>query len=135
MIIFDASDRSLCSVKSQSTNTPLQALVLLNDKQFVEASRAFAERMIIEGGSQPDERIAYGFKWATSRLPDLEEQQILSALLRDEMHEFSMHPQRARSFLQVGDFENNEKINREELAAYAVVANTILNLSESIQKN
>jgi len=135
MIIFDAADRSLCSVKRQSTNTPLQALVLLNDRQFVEASRALAERMIIEGGSKPEERIVYGFKWATSRKPDLEEQDVLVALLEGEMDEFKTYPERAKAFLQVGDFENTDKIDAETLASYAVVANTILNLSESLQKN
>ena len=69
-IAFDAAERLFCTVKRQRTSTPLQALVLLNDPQYLEASRVLAERMIREGGASSAERIAYGFRLLTGRQPD-----------------------------------------------------------------
>lgn len=135
MVIFDAASRNQCTVKRQSTNTPLQALVLLNDPQFVEASRALAHRMMKEGGNDAAQRIAYAFRWATSRKPDQEELKILKGLFEDEMTEFQNHPERAEAFLQIGEFSEQDDLNALELAAYGVVANTVINLSESLQKN
>ena len=135
MTIFDASNRNLCTVKRQSTNTPLQALVLLNDPQFIEASEALAHRMIKEGGNNTEQRIAYAFRWATSRKPDAEEINILQDLLQNEMDEFQKYPDRADAFLQEEVIENKGDLNNLELAAYAVVASAIINLSESLQKN
>lgn len=135
MLIFDAADRNQCTVKRQSTNTPLQALVLLNDPQFVEASKVFAERMLEEGGDNPEQRIAYAFRWATSRKPDVEELGILADLFRYELAAFQEHPERANSLLQTGEYPPDESRDPVELAAYTVVANTILNMSESLQKN
>lgn len=135
MVIFDAASRNQCTVKRQSTNTPLQALVLLNDPQFVEASRALAQRMMNEGGSHSRQRIEYAFRWATSRKPDVEELNILEGLFDDERTEFQTYPERANAFLQIGEFNNPTHLNELELAAYGVVANAIMNLSESLQKN
>ena len=135
MAIFDAASRNQCTVKRQSTNTPLQALVLLNDPQFVEASRAIAHRMMNEGSINSKQRIEYAFRWATSRKPDADELNILEGLFNDELNEFQKYPDRADAFLQIGEFNNQEDLNKPELAAYGVVANTILNLSESLQKN
>ena len=130
MAIFDAASRNLCTVKRQSTNTPLQALVLLNDPQFVEASRALAQRMMNKGGADLKHRIEYAFRWATSRKPDAEELNILEELFKAEIDEFQKYPERADDFL-----DHREARNNPELAAYAVVANAIINLSESLQKN
>ncbi len=135
MVIFDAASRNQCTVKRQSTNTPLQALVLLNDPQFVEASRALALRMMKEGGNSSKQRIEYAFRWATSRRPDAEELSILEALFIEEQEEFQKYPERANDFLQIGAFSTPEDLDFMELAAYGVVANAIINLSESIQKN
>lgn len=135
MVIFDAASRNQCTVKRQSTNTPLQALVLLNDPQFVEASRALAHRMMNEGGSNSKQRIEYAFRWATSRKPDVEELNILAELFDDEKTEFQTYPERANAFLETGEFNNQAHLNEQELAAYGVVANAIMNLSESLQKN
>lgn len=135
MMIFDAGSRNLCTVKRQSTNTPLQALVLLNDPQFLTASKALARRMMVEGGAKSKERIQYAFRWATSRKPDGDELNILESLFRDEMEEFQNHPLRAEEFLQIENAGYDTTLNKLELAAYGVVANAILNLSESIQKN
>ena len=135
MDIFDAASRNICTVKRQSTNTPLQALVLLNDPQFVEASLGLAHRMITEGGNDLEQRIEYAFQWATSRKPDIEERKILKDLFKNEMYEFQKHPEKADDFLQVREVNNQENSNKIELAAYGVIANTIINLSESLQKN
>lgn len=135
MIIFDAASRNQCTVKRQHTNTPLQALVLLNDPQFVEASRAFANRMIQEGGNDLNQRIAYAFRWATSRSPDAEELAILKDLYHEEIKEFQNYPERADELMRVGEYKNQADADIPELAAYSVVANTIMNISESLQKN
>lgn len=135
MVIFDAADRNQCTVKRQSTNTPLQALVLLNDPQFVESSRGFAERILKEGGNEPEQRIVYAFRWATSRKPDAEETKILLDLFQYELKEFQKHPDRAEHFLRIGEYPRAEDVDLAELAAYSVVANTIFNMSESLQKN
>lgn len=135
MVIFDAASRNQCTVKRQSTNTPLQALVLLNDPQFVEASQALAYQMMTEGGKNLKQRIDYAFRWATSRKPDLGELIILESLFNDELKEFQKYPDKADDFLNIGGFNSKENLNSQELAAYGVVANTIMNLSESLQKN
>jgi hypothetical protein len=135
MSIFDAASRNQCTVKRQSTNTPLQALVLLNDPQFVEASRALAHRMIVEGGNNRRQRIEYAFRLATSRRPDSEELDILENLFQYELDEFQKNPEVTEDFLRIGEFKSQEKLNKVEFAAYGVVASAIINLSESLQKN
>lgn len=135
MMIFDAGSRNLCTVKRQSTNTPLQALVLLNDPQFLISAQALAKRMIEQGGKNPNERIAYAFYLATSRKPEMAEVNILEDLFQTEMDEFQKYPSRAIEFLNIGPDEHDATVNKLELAAYGVVANAIINLSESIQKN
>lgn len=135
MMIFDAGSRNLCTVKRQSTNTPLQALVLLNDPQFQISSLALAKRMMEQGGENSKERISYAFYLATSRKPNVKEINILEDLFQAEIDEFQKHPSRADEFLQIGASEHDATLNKLELAAYGVVVNTIINLSESIQKN
>ena len=135
MLIFDADPRGICNVKRQSTNTPLQALVLLNDTQFVIASRALARRMIKNGGNTSNLRIEYAFRWATSRKPAVKEMEILQDLFLFEKNEFSEHPDRAEAFMNNYEKESADHVKIEELAAYAVVASAIINLSESLQKN
>ena len=88
MTVFDAPDREFCVVRRSTTNTPLQALTLLNDPIFVEAARKLAERVIKEGGSTPDARIAYAFRLATGRAPDREEKHILRKKLDEMLADF-----------------------------------------------
>jgi hypothetical protein len=135
MLIFDADTRGTCNVKRQSTNTPLQALVLLNDPQFLTASRALAQRMIKNGGSNAEQRIEYAFRWATSRKPDAKEMEILQDLFLIEKYEFAAYPDRADAFVKDNEIQNIDEFDVVELAAYAVIASTIINLSESLQKN
>ena len=132
MTVFDAPDREFCVVRRTPTNTPLQALTLLNDPIFVEASRKLAERMIHEGGATEDLRLAYAFRLATGRLPDIEEKRILRKKLDEMMKEFRGDEAGARGLLGVGKSGHDPAIPASELAAYTAVANLILNLDETI---
>ena len=134
MLTFDASTREQCAVRRQSTSTPMQALVLLNDPQFTEASRLFAERMLLEGGKEAADRIRFAFRLATSRQPEDNELQILTELLNFQYHTFKEAPEKAQKLLAVGEYPLNEDLDIRELASYTVVANAILNLTETIRK-
>jgi hypothetical protein len=134
MIIFDASTREQCDVKRQSTSTPMQALVLLNDPQFTETSRLIAQRMILEGGDNEEERIEFAFRLATSRKPSDDELQLLTDLFKDQVQDFTSEPNRATDLLGVGEYGYQSDLDPVELASYTVVANAILNLAETIYK-
>jgi hypothetical protein len=134
MLTFDASTREQCAVRRQSTSTPMQALVLLNDPQFTEASRLFAERMLLEGGEEAADRIRFAFRLATSRQPEDNELQILTDLLNFQYDTFKEAPEKAQKLLTVGEYPLNEDLDIMELASYTVVANAILNLTETIRK-
>ena len=131
---FDASDKYLCTVKRQKTNTPLQALVLLNDPQYVEAARLLAERMMKEGGKRPEEQISFGFKVLTSREPDNRELDLLKQLYQEERTVFSEAPARADSLLAVGEQPRDADLPKDELAALTMVANTLVNYDEAVYK-
>ncbi len=134
MINFDASEKYLCTVKRQKTNTPLQALVLLNDPQYVEAARLLAERMMKEGGERPEEQISFGFKALTSREPDARELDLLTRLYQEEQSEFSEVPARADSLLNVGEHPRDPALPNDQLAALTVVANTLVSYDEAVYK-
>ena len=82
MLIFDAADRDVCTVRRRTTSTPLQALVLLNDPQYLEACRMLAERMIGEGGDTPAEQLTFGFRALTGRSPAPEEARLITPPVR-----------------------------------------------------
>jgi len=132
MRTFDAPTRESCIVRRERTNTPLQALALLNDIQAVEAARHFARRMLREGGDTCQSRAGFGFRLVTSRHPDETEQAILSDILQTHLKEFEETPERARQLLQVGDSKFLDDQINPEMAAYTMLANTLLNLSETI---
>lgn len=134
MTIFDAPGRELCIVKRNATSTPMQALVLLNDPQFIEASRLLAARMLQEGGATTEERIAFAFQLATSRAPTSKEVQLLNDLYQDEKADFESNPEDAEKFLSIGEYKTDENFSSVNLAAYTVLANTILNMTETILK-
>ena len=127
MMNFDTSERNLCTVKRQSTSTPLQALVLMNDPQFVEASRILAERMIREGGGVDQTRIRYGFRLLTSREPTREEMHVLEDLLVKQRESFAHDREAARDLLASGEYPRNERLSPSEVAAFTTVASTIMN--------
>ena len=130
MAIFDAPTRETCVVRRLVTNTPLQALVLMNDPQFFNAARALGARMIHEGGSTATDRVRYGFRLATSRLPRPEELRILEAGLARERKRFQSDAAAAAALV----LNRGAAEERPDLAAYAMTASTILNLNETITK-
>ncbi|REJ71298.1 MAG: DUF1553 domain-containing protein [Planctomycetota bacterium] len=133
MATFDAPEREYCVVRRSSTNTPLQAFVLLHDPQFVEAARHLAERMLAEGDST-ETRIAAGFERVTARLPSDEEANVLTAIFNQRLADYQSDPDSAAALLAVGDSQVDTRIDAAELAAWTTVARILLNTSEFITK-
>ncbi len=134
MTVFDAPDREFCIVRRSSTNTPLQALTLLNDPIFVEASRKLAEKAIIQGGNSAGGRIGYAFRLATGRGADAQEMKILTETLGEMLTAYAGDSTGANALLKVGASASNSAIPAHELAAYTAVTSMILNLDEVITK-
>jgi hypothetical protein len=131
---FDAPDREKCVARRVVTNTPLQALVTLNDPTYVEAARALAERTLHEGGKETNRRLAYAFRLATARQPAAPELKVLRELLTQQLATYRGNPQAAAKLLQVGELKFDSKLDQAELAAWTVLANTLLNLDETVTK-
>ncbi|MFO0904384.1 MAG: PSD1 and planctomycete cytochrome C domain-containing protein [Pirellulales bacterium] len=131
---FDAPSRETCTVRRARTNTPLQALVLMNDKQFVEAARKLAERMMTDGGASFGERAAFGFRLATSRTPTAGEAAVLQRIFDSQLKLFQSQPDAAEKLLSYGDSPRNKQLDANELAAYTMVANVLMNLDETVTK-
>jgi len=134
MTTFDAPSREACIARRERTNTPLQALLLLNDPQYVECSRALAERALKEGGDKDSDRIAYLVRLATGRRPDAKELAELSAALKDLRAEYQADAAAAKKLIAVGESKADDKIAPAELAAWAMLASTLLNLDEVLNK-
>jgi len=134
MLMFDAPTREVCTVKRSRTNTPLQALSLLNEVTFVEAAKALGEKMIKEGGSTPEQRIAWAFRRATSRAPSADEVAVLKKGLVERLTRFQAEPEAAKQFLAMGTYQPDSSIPAAELAAHGVTASVILNLSEVVTR-
>jgi hypothetical protein len=134
LVTFDAPDRETCTVRRPRTNTPLQALVLLNDPTYVEASRKLAERMMTEGGTTAEDRIAFAFRLATARPPRTAEADVLRAVFEEQLAAYRRDPRAARKLLSVGESKRDEKLDAAELAAWSVVASMILNLDETVTR-
>jgi hypothetical protein len=134
LVTFDAPDREICTVRRARTNTPLQALVLMNDPTYVEASRKFAERMMKEERSA-DSRLAFAWRLATARAPTDREITILRRTLDNQLQHYQQNPKSAEALLRVGESPRDENVSAAELAAYTIVASVILNLDEVVTKN
>jgi len=134
MVTLDAAKREVCVVKRATTTTPLQALVLLNDPQYVEAARALAERAMTEGGAELDDRLAFTFRTLTSRHPAAAEMDVLQRLFAEQHQDFADRPEAVQQFLAIGDHPRNESLDATELAALAVVAAAVMNLDETVMK-
>lgn len=135
MSSFDAPNREQsCSVRQRS-NTPMQALQLMNDVQHVEAARAFAQRIIKEGGKTAKMRIRWGWRTVTSREPNAKEVQIALGALKQHQQRFKKDKDSAKELIGFGDSEPGESFRTPQLAAYTLLANLILNLDESVNKN
>jgi hypothetical protein len=131
---FDAPDREKCTARRALTNTPLQALVLLNDPTYVEAARALAQRTLLEAGGNPAKRIQFAFRQATGRKPSAEEVQLLSSLAQKQVALYRKDKQSASQLVRVGESTADAKLNPSELATWTV-ASGILNLMKRSPKN
>ena len=134
MTIFDAPTREKCMVERPRTNTPLQALVTLNDPQFTEAARNLAQRIIREGGKTAQERVTYGYRLTTARHPKPIALNILVSAYNEELENFKKNTEAADKFLAVGESKRDESINNAEHAAWTIVASMLLNLDEVITR-
>ena len=133
MATFDAPDREFCLVRRARTNTPLQALVLLNDPTFVEASRKLAERCLT-AGSDVDTRIDLAFRLVLSRQPDQAERATIKEILDEATKAFTEEPAAAEEYLTIGASPRDVTLPPVELAAWSAVMSVLLNLDEAISK-
>jgi hypothetical protein len=132
--MFDTPARQVCTVRQARTNTPLHALTLMNDMIFVEAARVLAQRVMKEGGATPEARLAYMFRLTTARLPAAAEQQVLGQGFERALKQFQGDREAARKLVSTGESKRDERLDVAELAAYAAMANTIMNLDEVIAR-
>ena len=133
MATFDAPDRETCVVRRARTNTPLQALVLLNDPTYVEAARKLAERVMLASADDAA-RIVLAFRIVLSRSPDASEQATLEEILAQARTHFTTNPTAAEEFLSLGNSPRDTSLKPAELAAWSAVMNVVLNLDECISK-
>ena len=131
---FDAPSREKCTARRSQTNTPLQALALMNDPTYVEAARALAQRTLLEGGKDTKGRIVYAFRLATARQPSGKEVDVLKDLLDGRLKWYRRDRQAALKLLSVGESPRDRRLDIPEHAAWTTVASTILNLDETISK-
>jgi Protein of unknown function (DUF1553) len=134
MINFDAANRETCVVRENRTNTPLQALNLMDDVTFVEAGRFIGQRMMKEGGATPDARLRFGFRLVTGRNPSAAEVEVLRGNLQFHLDHFAANPEDAEKYLQQGESRADRELAPRELAAYASVGSLLLNLDEAVTK-
>ena len=134
MTAFDAPDRAICTVKREKTNTPLQALILLNDPQFVEAARVLAERMQQEGGADFESQLQYGFGRLCSRMPTAHEMELMARQYQLSLAKYQQYPAAAEALLEIGEYALDKGLNKVETAALTIVANTMMNFDEAYMK-
>ncbi|MCE9527878.1 MAG: PSD1 and planctomycete cytochrome C domain-containing protein, partial [Planctomycetales bacterium] len=134
LMTFDAPDRETCTVRRARTNTPLQALVLMNDPTYVEASRKFAERIMKDGGGSTDERLKFAFRSTLSRAPSAAELVVLRNIYDKQLTRFKASPDAAHKLLAVGELARDESLDAAELAAWSIVASALMNLDETLTK-
>ncbi|PYV19920.1 MAG: hypothetical protein DMG07_00905 [Acidobacteria bacterium] len=134
LVNFDAATRESCVVREARTNTPLQALNLMNDVTFLEAARVLGQRMTLEGGQGDLARLRHGFRLVLARLPSPEEEAVLQGSLKFHLDHFKQNPEKVKPYLEVGDSPPDLKLDARELAAYAAVGSLLLNLDEAVTK-
>jgi len=132
---FDAPSCEECTAQRSQSNTALAALVLLHDPTFIEAARAFATRILREGGATTEERLTFAYRQALCRSPDVDEQQALAALLITSEEQYAAAPDDAERLLAVGLTPIPADVNHAQLASWTIVARAILNLSETLTRN
>jgi hypothetical protein len=133
MLMFDASNRDQCEVKRVSTNTPLQALIMMNDPMVLEASRVLAERLMLEQLTT-EERIVKAFRLVICRKPASKELEILGRFHAEEKNFFEAEPEKARHKLQAGEYKNENITDTASTAALMQVITTLYNTDEAINR-
>ena len=134
MLLFDSPTREICTVKRSRTNTPLQALALLNEVTFVEAARALAEQMMKHGGSTAEDRIAWAFQRVTGRPISEKERAVLVKGLQARLQRYQKQPEEASKLASFGAWKTGTDTVLPELAAYTLTANVLLNLDEVVTR-
>jgi hypothetical protein len=134
MLAFDAVSREVCVARRQVTSTPLQALILLDDPQFVEAARVLGERALKEAGPQDADRVRFLFRRLATREPTAAESKLLSALYEQQRWLFRQEPKEAARLIRIGDRKPDPALPPAEVAATTILAQTILNLDATIWK-
>jgi hypothetical protein len=134
MLVFDAPFRETCALRRPRTNTPLQALNVMNDPTYVEAARRLAERMLREGGDTPEARVAYGFRLVTARPPRPGECNVLATAYERSLQDFRADRGAASALLKVGESSADPTLDVAQVAALTTVASTLLNLDETLTK-
>lgn len=134
MMAFDAPSRENCIARRARTNTPLQALVLMNDEQYVEAAKQLARRVLKEGGTTPASMLTFGFRVTTGRSPDERELGVLLKLHEQQLTRFTANKDAATKLVSVGESKRDESLDVSQHAAMTMIANVLLNLDEVITK-
>ncbi len=134
MTVTDAPSREACVARRERTNTPLQALLLMNETQYVECARALAGRVLREGGGTDESRLTYLVRLATARTPDAEELTELTSALADFRATYRRDPGAAKKLIAVGETKPDPQLDPAELAAWTMLGNTVLNLDEVLNK-
>ena len=131
---FDAPSREVCVARRPRTNTPLQALAGLNDPTLLEAARAFAQRILSEGGSDPKQQLEFAFRTCLGRLPTASETARLRAFLDQQLRSYRGDKKSADALIAVGSASRPATIDSAKLAAWMMVANVLFNLDETLTK-
>ena len=121
-------------MKREKTATPLQALVLMNDPQFLEASRVLSERLIQEGGESVESKLSYGYRLLTGRYPSDQEIDLLSDHFNESAFLYQSNPKKAIKVTSIGESLVSSKITRTDLAAFTEVISTVMNFDASTMK-
>ena len=132
---FDAPNREQSCTMRERSNTPMQALQLMNDTQHVEAARALAQRMLVEGGNEPGARITFAFRTVLSRKPEPEEMAILQQQLAAHLIRYQQDVESAKKLIATGESKAKADIDPVQLAAHTLIASTLLNLDETVSRN
>jgi hypothetical protein len=135
MSTFDAPNREASCSRRERSNTPLQALQLMNDVQHFEAARKLAERMLVEGGKTPAERIRFGYRVVLAREPEALEAEVVGKTLTQFLERYEKDPASAAKVVRVGESPVRAGLAEPELAAYTLIANLLLNLDETVMRN
>ncbi len=134
MILFDAAERNVCTIKRQSTSTPLQALALLNDVQWIEAARFIGERMLREGGAGLRSQLAWAFPLVTGRHAGDREVKVLTQMYEEQLELFADDPTSAERLLHMGEAGGDATLPLADRAAATVVAQALLNFDETLMR-